>query len=99
MVQDPRTAILKVSAFLGLGLDNEEQLVSVLKNSSMKEMQTGAGAYIGLNHLRKGGYGGWREYFTVAMSELFDDVFEHKMSGSGIRFNFGPDSRGRDIVM
>lgn len=96
MVQNPRAAVEKVSAFLNLP-QTEEQMQGVLKGSTMSEMQ--AKASIGLNHLRKGGYGGWRSYFTVAMSELFDDVYRHKMEGSGLRFNFGPNSQGQDVIM
>ena len=54
---------------------------------------------IGLNHLRKGGYGGWRSMFTVEMSELFDDVYAHKMSKADLKFNFGPNSRGDNVIM
>lgn len=71
-------------------------LADVVQNSSIGEMRQKAS--IGLNHLRQGGYGNWRTMFTVAMSEFFDDVYRFKMAGSGLTFNFGPDSNGKDLV-
>ena len=53
----------------------------------------------GLNHLRKGGYGGWRSVFTVAMNEFFDEVYQYRMADSGLKFNFGPDVRGVDVFL
>ena len=37
-----------------------------------------------MNHLRKGGYGGWRSHFTVEMSELFDDVYVNMLYFRGL---------------
>ena len=42
-----------------------------------------------MNHLRKGGIGGWRDTFTVSQSELFDKVYARKMADSGLVFDFG----------
>ena len=53
---------------------------------------------IGLNHLRQGGYGNWRDHFSVRLSELFDDVYKFKMQGSGLTFNFGSSSSGESVV-
>lgn len=71
MYQDPAAAIRRIADFLGIPV-TEDVLRLVVKNSSMSEMKQKAS--IGLNHLRQGGYGGWRTMFTVAMSEFFDDV-------------------------
>eukprot|EP01038_Epipyxis_sp_PR26KG_P012375 gene12375-16599_t len=96
MYQNPAVAIQKIASFLNISL-TPESLENVVKHSSINEMKTSAS--IGLNHLRKGGYGGWRTSFTVAMSEFFDDVYKFKMNGSGLKFNFGPNSLGEDIIM
>ncbi len=48
----------------------------------------------GVDHIRKGGTGGWREYFTVQQSEAFDLLYRNKMEGSGLTFDFG-----RGLVM
>lgn len=96
MYQDPTKAVETIATFLGIPA-TPEVVARVVQNSSIAEMRQKAS--IGLNHLRQGGYGNWRTVFTVAMSEFFDDVYRHKMKGSGIKFNFGPDSRGVDLVM
>ncbi len=48
----------------------------------------------GVDHIRKGGMGGWREYFAVQQSEAFDLLYRNKMKGSGLTFDFG-----RGLVM
>ncbi len=44
---------------------------------------------VGSDHIRKGGSGGWRKYFTVQQSEDFDLLYRNKMKGSGLMFDFG----------
>ena len=36
-------------------------------------------------HIRKGGVGGWKEYFTVEQSEKFDRQWEREMAGCAWR--------------
>jgi hypothetical protein len=71
MYQNSAAATQRIAEFLGMDA-SPEVIQKVVANSSIDEMR--AKASIGLNHLRKGGYGGWRTSFTVAMSEFFDDV-------------------------
>jgi len=96
MYQDTPGAVKQIAQFLGLPCA-DDVLPTIVKNSTLTEMQKTSS--FGLNHLRKGGYGGWRSTFTVAMSEFFDDVYRHRMHGSGLTFNFGPDARGKDVIM
>lgn len=100
---------------------SDEVFMKVVEHSQLEEMR--ASSNIGLNHLRTGGIGGWRKYFTVAMNETFDDVcvkriqclfvygklllisccvlqvYISKMAGSSLRFNFGPNSQGKDLYL
>mmetsp|Transcript_21361 Transcript_21361/g.30972 ORF Transcript_21361/g.30972 Transcript_21361/m.30972 type:complete len:298 (-) Transcript_21361:80-973(-) len=89
MVDDPKSAIVKIADFIGVEA-TEEVINKTVENSSMKSMKanTQANALAAFNHLRKGGYGGWKDTFTVAQNEIFDQVFAEKMEGSGITVKF-----------
>jgi len=96
MYSNPRAAVTQIATFLNLNT-TEDIIDKVVANSSLDEMR--AKASIGLNHLRQGGYGNWRRTFSVALNELFDDVYRYKMTDSGLTFNFGPNSMGEDVIM
>lgn len=86
MCDDPEAAIRKITAFLNIPL-NEETMADTLLRSSLQDMKINAS--IGLNHLRQGGYGGWRNMFSQQMNEAFDHLYAGKMAGSDLIFNFG----------
>ena len=88
MIDDHAGSVAKIAAFLGLP-DAGDVVAKTVANSTMKSMQANKKANIGMNHLRKGGVGGWRDYFTVTQSNLFDAVYAQKMAGTGLAFNFG----------
>jgi hypothetical protein len=37
---------------------------------------------------RKGEIGSWKEYFTVAQSEAFDQLYKERVQESGLEFQF-----------
>ena len=37
-----------------------------------------------------GQIGDWKNYFTVAMSEEFDNIYEKRMKNSKMKFRFSP---------
>ncbi len=82
---DTAAVVQQLAAFLGLPI-NEEILSGTLRVASLEDMKQNAS--IGMNHLRKGGYGGWREVFTDAMNERFDPLYARKMSASDLTFRF-----------
>ena len=88
MINDHRGAVVKIAQFLGLPTEGAA-IDATVANSTMKSMQGNSKANIGLNHLRKGGVGGWRDYFTVTQSNTFDAVYRAKMNGHGLAFDFG----------
>lgn len=73
-----------------------EILADTLINSGLQEMK--AHASIGMNHLRQGGYGGWRKMFTRETSEQFDALYNDNMQGSGLQFNFGVNPAGEQVI-
>jgi hypothetical protein len=76
---------------------NSGILEKVLKNCSIAKMRETSS--IGMNHLRQGGYGGWRGVFTVDLNEFFDDVYKYRMKDSNLKFNFGLNSMGQSVIM
>lgn len=96
MYDNLEPVVRKIADFINVPID-DEVVAKVVKASSMSEMQQKSS--IGLNHLRQGGYGNWRDTFSVRMSETFDDVYRYKMKGSGLQFNFGKNSNGDDVVL
>ncbi|XP_076783100.1 sulfotransferase 2A2-like isoform X3 [Arvicanthis niloticus] len=90
MQKDVKGTIKKICDFLGKKLGPDE-LDLVLKYSSfqaMKENKMSNFSLIdknlipnGLNLLRKGTTGDWKNHFTVAQAEVFDKVFQEKMAG------------------
>ncbi|KAM7340278.1 hypothetical protein ACRRTK_000893 [Alexandromys fortis] len=88
--QDTRGTIEKICDFLGKKLEKDE-LDLVLKYSSfqvMKENKMSNFSLIpedvvtnGLDLMRKGTTGDWKNHFTVAQAEAFDKVFQEKMTG------------------
>ncbi|KAL6093648.1 hypothetical protein STEG23_018331 [Scotinomys teguina] len=87
---DTKGTIRKICDFLGEKLEPDE-LDMVLKNSSfeaMKENKMSNFSLVpedvvtnGLDLLRKGMSGDWKNHFTVAQAEAFDKVFREKMAG------------------
>ncbi|XP_042121603.1 sulfotransferase 2A2-like [Peromyscus maniculatus bairdii] len=88
--KDTKSTIKKICDFLGKKLEPDE-LDMVLKYSSfqaMKENKMSNFSLInevvapnGLDLLRKGTTGDWKNHFTVAQAEAFDKVFQEKMAG------------------
>ncbi|XP_070692027.1 amine sulfotransferase-like [Pempheris klunzingeri] len=96
MVQDLHSAVRKMSLFLGKEL-TEEQLANVVKHSTFHNMRKIPQAnyeqvpgYL-LNHhqgkfMRKGTIGDWKNHFTVAQNERFDEVFHREMQDFPLSF-------------
>ena len=91
LVADPVRTIGGLAAFLGWKRP-AEYIERVAHGSSFDVMLAQAGdqskgrkaqeSHTG--HIRKGGVGGWKEYFTVEQSEAFDAVWEQEMASQGV---------------
>ena len=43
---------------------------------------------------RRGAVGSWKDQFTVAQNEYFEQVFQERLGGTGLEFRFGEGQRG-----
>ncbi|GMR29951.1 hypothetical protein PMAYCL1PPCAC_00146, partial [Pristionchus mayeri] len=94
MKKDLISQVKEIEEFVGVPLTDEQRsrVVQHCSFSSMREnkMVNGTTAFdekIG-KFMRKGEIGDWKNHFTVAQNEAFDELFETKMEGSGIKFTF-----------
>ncbi|XP_078508499.1 sulfotransferase 1 family member D1-like isoform X1 [Lissotriton helveticus] len=96
MKEDPRREVLKVLRFLEREV-SDEVLEKILHHTSFQEMKNNPMAnYRAVPNelmdqnvspfMRKGISGDWKNMFTVAQNETFDDDYELKMAGSTLRF-------------
>uniref|UniRef100_UPI0037E91CBD amine sulfotransferase-like n=1 Tax=Semicossyphus pulcher TaxID=241346 RepID=UPI0037E91CBD len=96
MIQDLASAVKRISSLLGKNL-TEEQLSDVVKHSTftnMKKIPQASYEQVSddlLNHqqgnfMRKGTIGDWKNHFTVAQNERFDEVFHREMQDFPLSF-------------
>ncbi|XP_069786761.1 sulfotransferase 1C4-like isoform X2 [Narcine bancroftii] len=94
--EDPRREILKVASFLGKVLDEiaVEKVVhhsqfAVMKDNPMANYSTLPSTIFNQaisKFMRKGEVGDWKNLFTVAQNEAFDEFNTRKLSGTDLRF-------------
>lgn len=96
MIQDLQSALRKIADFLGAEL-TQDQMNSVLKYSTFKNMRQIPHAsydqvpgdlfnYQEGHFMRKGTIGDWKNHFTVAQNERFDEVFKQEMKDFPLSF-------------
>ncbi|KAF8356236.1 hypothetical protein PRIPAC_97859 [Pristionchus pacificus] len=82
--------------FVGISL-TVDQRTEVVKHCSFDSMKnnkmTNKEGLVLFDHgetkfMRKGIVGDWKNYFTVAQNEAFDELYKKKMEGSGLNFEF-----------
>lgn len=86
---DPKKYIGMVAKFSNTGND-PETILKTTENSSMGKVKANSaqsGVYAG--NVRSGGSGKWRKMFSEEISALFDRVYQDRMLGSGLEFDFG----------
>ncbi|OPX36301.1 MAG: hypothetical protein B1H11_07715 [Desulfobacteraceae bacterium 4484_190.1] len=92
--------IKKIARFLGYPMSTE--LLGTIREktsfqnmqqedfSNMHEIEELSGFF------RKGKVGSWRDQFTVAQSEFFDELYAERMRGTGLEFDFGDQDLDSD---
>ncbi|XP_067667997.1 sulfotransferase 1C4-like [Haliotis asinina] len=101
MKMDPATSVKKVARFLGLASSDKfcEDVADACSFTKMKkvdqEMKSGLPMKMwedgsGGTFYRKGEIGDWKNWFTVAQSERFDQLWNKKMKDSGFEFTYTP---------
>nr|XP_040020222.1 amine sulfotransferase-like isoform X2 [Gasterosteus aculeatus aculeatus] len=96
MVKDLHSAVERIALFLGSAL-TDEQLADVVKHATFNNMKKNPQANYErvpgrlLSHhqgtfLRKGTIGDWKNHFTVAQNERFDDTFHREMADIPLDF-------------
>ncbi|XP_002197659.6 sulfotransferase 1 family member D1 [Taeniopygia guttata] len=96
MKKDPRQEVQKILQFLGKEL-SERTVERILHHTSFQEMKKNPAANYEtmlpalMDHsispfLRKGISGDWKNHFTVAQNERFDQHYQELMSGSDLHF-------------
>ncbi|NXU50552.1 ST1B1 Sulfotransferase, partial [Turnix velox] len=96
--EDLRREVAKVAQFLGQKLP-EETLDAIARHTSFEAMKDNPTTNYSMvpsdfmDHsispfMRKGTAGDWKNHFTVAQSERFDQDYAQKMSGTDLRFRY-----------
>ncbi|XP_063156411.1 sulfotransferase 1B1 isoform X2 [Candoia aspera] len=96
MKEDPKREIKKIIHFLGKNLDKSvvDKIVyhtsfDMMKNNPMTNYRMAPAAV--MDHsispfMRKGIAGDWKNYFTVAQNEAFDEDYKKKMADTTLQF-------------
>jgi len=93
MKKDFAGEVRKLAKYLEVSLTDEklQEISEKCTIDSMKKSYTERAGFQGKHataFINKGGVGGWKNYFTVAQSEMWDDLLEKEMSETDINFQF-----------
>lgn len=94
--RDPKQEIQKVMKFMEKNLDGavldtivQETTFEKMKANPMTNRSTAPKTILDQSispFMRKGIVGDWKNHFTVAQNERFDEIYRQKMEGTSINF-------------
>ncbi|PNJ04638.1 SULT1C2 isoform 1 [Pongo abelii] len=94
--RDPKHEIRKVMQFMGKNVDEtvldkivQETSFEKMKENPMTNRSTVSKSIMDQSissFMRKGTVGDWKNHFTVAQNERFDEIYRKKMEGTAINF-------------
>jgi hypothetical protein len=96
MKRDLKGSVDTIADFLDLKLE-PKRMEKVYEHCTFDSMKANPMANRHSNYLfdtnickfmRKGVVGDWKNYFTLAQDELFQEQYDKKMEGSGLSFEF-----------
>ncbi|PIK55626.1 sulfotransferase [Apostichopus japonicus] len=100
LIKDTKGAVWRIAKFLERPL-TEETVDNIITHSTFNAMKKHKkvnpdyfkspherGQKQNRSFMRKGQVGDWRNYFTVAQNDAFDTLFQEKMDGFGLSFEF-----------
>ncbi|XP_046569959.1 sulfotransferase 1B1-like [Haliotis rubra] len=82
--EDPVEQLRRLCSFLDVKRSDEflEEVVNICSFSKMKDIKSHSAVF------RKGEVGDWKNCFTVAQSEWFDQLYQEKMSDCPLQFRY-----------
>ncbi|XP_074655149.1 sulfotransferase 1C2A-like isoform X2 [Tubulanus polymorphus] len=96
MVTDPKSNILKICAFLGKTLSDDE-IDNIVKQTSFEIMRDNPTTNFSQTHyqdnkicpfIRKGKIGDWKNFFTDEQCRIIDKIHEDRLAETGLSFQF-----------
>jgi hypothetical protein len=96
MKRDLTATVTRIAEFIGVAAD-QKLVERVVAGSGFEAMATHTGTNFDWvpqregvpKHYRKGMVGDWRNHFSEAQNQQLDALYRQKMTGTGLRFDFG----------